>query len=495
MRLDLSQYNQRLFQGKEAACKAVPFMQRSIRPMIFTPTNEVDTMAVDKYGRGYLNPSFAALCNPKELGYGIVHERLHCELLHAYRREILHPICTKEQALICNIAADMCIQQMLAEETMLPNAAILEPKDIVRVEDFQKLYPNAGFVRNLTMEQYVGILTRVRKQDEEEKQRQPQTPQDSDDGEDTENNAEDGSSEPKEADDASGSGNCHPGKSSKGAKSGSGESGESTEDSDWPSLPKSGLCSPKDTGSNCGGETKDYELPVTLADLAKHDAQQKELAQELQAQEDNYSTNIGKIAGCVRQSLAIKFGAGKDPFAILASVVRTATSSNKGATSRTFKKPSRLILPNDGKLRGRTRSLPNCTVVVDTSGSMQSWNAQDEALTVIAKAIRHLRSPRIICADTEMQASKRYSAFKQFEWVGGGGTDMGVAVTDAYKADKPSVIVLITDGLTPWPEKLGCKLIIALVGNKLSASNRKDVPKWARVVDCQTDKSTNRRDR
>ena len=477
MRLDLSSYNQRLFQGKEAACKAVPFMQRSIRPMLFTPTNEVDTMAVDKYGRGYLNPSFAALCNPKELGYGIVHERLHCELLHAYRREILHPICTKEQALICNIAADMCIQQMLFEETMLPNAAILEPKDIVRVEDFQKLYPKAGFLTNLTMEQYVQILTKARKQDEEEKQRQPQTPQDGG-GDKAEDNAEDGSSEPTESDDGSGSG-----------------SGESTEDSDWPSLPKSGLCSPNDTGSNCGGEAKDYELPVTLADLARHDAQQKELAQELQAQEDNYSTNIGKIAGQVRQSLAIKFGAGKDPFAILASVVRTATSSNKGATSRTFKKPSRLILPNDGKLRGRTRSLPNCTVVVDTSGSMLSWNAQDEALTVIAKAIRHLRSPRIICADTEMQASKRYSAFKQFEWVGGGGTDMGVAVTDAYKADKPSVIVLITDGLTPWPEKLGCKLIIALVGNKLSASNRKDVPKWARVVDCQTDKSTNRRDR
>ena len=495
MRLDLSQYNQRLFQGKEAACKAVPFMQKTLRPMVFTPTNEVDTMAVDKYGRGYLNPSFAALCNPKELGYGIVHERLHCELLHAYRREILHPICTKEQALICNIAADMCIQQMLFDETQHAKAAIQEPAGLVRVEDFQKLYPNAGFVRNLTMEQYVGILTRVRKQDEEEKQRQPQTPQDCDDGDNAESDEGNGSAEPREADDGSGSGDCQPGKSSKSSKSGSGESGESTEDSDWPSLPKSGLCSPNDTGSNCGGETKDYELPVTLADLARHDAQQKELAQELQSQQDNYSTNIGKIAGNVRQSLAIKFGTGKDPFAILASVVRTATSSNKGATSRTYRKPSRLILPNDGKLRGRTHSLPNCTVVVDTSGSMQSWNAQDEALSVIAKAIRHLRSPRIICADTEMQASKRYSAFKQFEWVGGGGTDMGAAVTDAYKADRPSVIVLITDGLTPWPEKLGCKLIIALVGNKLSASNRNDVPKWARVVDCQTDKSTNRRDR
>ena len=57
---------------------------------------------------------------------------------------------------------------------------------------------------------------------------------------------------------------------------------------------------------------------------------------------------------------------------------------------------------------------------------------------------------------------------------GGGGTDMGVGIMQAMES-KPDVIIVITDGLTPWPANPGVPVIVCLFEDR-------DVPSWARKV-------------
>ena len=65
---------------------------------------------------------------------------------------------------------------------------------------------------------------------------------------------------------------------------------------------------------------------------------------------------------------------------------------------------------------------------------------------------------------------------------GGGGTDMRVGIECAMNDDKfpPSIIVVMTDGYTPWPDLAldrGATLIVCLVGDH--SADLMSVPSWA----------------
>ena len=68
---------------------------------------------------------------------------------------------------------------------------------------------------------------------------------------------------------------------------------------------------------------------------------------------------------------------------------------------------------------------------------------------------------------------------------GGGGTDMRVGIRAAHQQrPRPDVIVVFTDGHTPWPDAPppGSAMIAALLGR-----DRRDLPPtpaWATRVEC-----------
>jgi predicted metal-dependent peptidase len=61
--------------------------------------------------------------------------------------------------------------------------------------------------------------------------------------------------------------------------------------------------------------------------------------------------------------------------------------------------------------------------------------------------------------------------------LGGGGTDMGVGIAAALELKpKPDLVLVLTDGHTPWPKAPRAKVIVGL----LDPLGR--VPDWATTV-------------
>jgi len=74
---------------------------------------------------------------------------------------------------------------------------------------------------------------------------------------------------------------------------------------------------------------------------------------------------------------------------------------------------------------------------------------------------------------------------RQINLVGGGGTDMGAGLVAAAKLrPRPSVIVILTDGMTPWPLEApkGMQVVVGLIGNRVQGGRTWPAPQWARVV-------------
>lgn len=169
---------------------------------------------------------------------------------------------------------------------------------------------------------------------------------------------------------------------------------------------------------------------------------------------------------------------------VLRSIVRRALCDASGRVQFTYKKPSRrsgggLIFPT---MRGpRIR----VSIVVDTSGSMSRADlsaALSEIRGVLKSAGVSGDRVTVITCDAESGAAQRISRVEDVQLVGGGGTDMRVGIDAAEKSRPDShVILTITDGLTPWPDKpTKARLVCVIVGDDSGAAS--DTPDWALTV-------------
>ncbi|MGW4821900.1 vWA domain-containing protein [Streptomyces sp. NPDC004227] len=154
----------------------------------------------------------------------------------------------------------------------------------------------------------------------------------------------------------------------------------------------------------------------------------------------------------------------------LSGAVREAAAWAGGAVDYTYRRPSRrtpalrgVVLPS---LR---RPLPRVAVVVDTSGSMGDAELA-AALGEVTGVLREVgvRGNRVtvLACDADVHAVSRVTAAEQISLGGGGGTDMRVGIAAALAArDRPTIVVVLTDGFTPWPDEIpSCRLIAALIG-------------------------------
>jgi predicted metal-dependent peptidase len=94
-------------------------------------------------------------------------------------------------------------------------------------------------------------------------------------------------------------------------------------------------------------------------------------------------------------------------------------------------------------------------------------------------------SVEVLAVDADVQGSSRVTRAARARLAGGGGTDMRVGVTAALsRRPRPDVIVVLTDGWTPWPDSppAGVVVIAGLLGR--SVAELPPTPSWLVRVEC-----------
>lgn len=422
----------------------MPYLSHVLSSMRTYIGHEVPTMAVDDIGRLYVNEDWVQKFTPKQVAYVLLHEVLHVVLSHARRRKAVIPNPNEETAYYWNVAADLCIQQMLAR-----HHAAYEPESGIKIEGSIEGVPFLsipGLKRGMTTEAYFSVLMSYFGN-------KPKVPQ-----------PQGGGVLPVPRNDGDGG-------------SGDTQAGNPGDQDAEQGEPQA--LDPKHAGSGSDGIKRPYEKPSKLAEQAMMESKLREVEVKAEQQE---ASSPGTVPGELRESLKARLHPQPDPFDQLRSVVARSVASPLGADEHTYRRLNRRQPLNAARLRGVVRFAPECSVILDTSGSMCDDSTQARALSAVAQGLRKVQRPRIVQFDTRVTDAKRLSSMKHFEWCGGGGTDMAEAIEQEDREQKPDAIVLITDSETGWPDKKPKARVIVAVCRKSPWEKR--IPAWAKVVRC-----------
>ncbi|MBV9329119.1 MAG: hypothetical protein JO352_35900 [Chloroflexi bacterium] len=240
-------------------------------------------------------------------------------------------------------------------------------------------------------------------------------------------------------------------------------------------------------GSGAGGPVASWELAAddqTAPGLGHADANLTRRRVAQAAREYAASHSRGTLpAGWQRWAEATLAGPQVPWRKVLASAVRRAIAHAAGCGDYTYKRPGRRRIPRV-VTPAMQRPLLTVVVVVDTSGSM-GQSELDSAIAEIQGVIRAAglapQGVLVLACDAEVGDATRVRRANEVRLVGGGGTDMRVGIAAAEAArPRPDVLVVLTDGYTPWPERRGrAHLVIAIIGDPSAARN---TPDWATTV-------------
>jgi predicted metal-dependent peptidase len=174
----------------------------------------------------------------------------------------------------------------------------------------------------------------------------------------------------------------------------------------------------------------------------------------------------------------------------LGSLVRRSAAQVSGRVDYSYRRRSRRAAALSGVvLPGFVRPVPEVAVVVDTSASMDAADlgrCLAEVEDIIAAAGLRARRVAVLSVDTDVQSAGRVGRAGQVRLQGGGGTDMGAGIAAAASLrPRPQVVVVLTDGETPWPSgpPAGTTVIVGLIMRAGAGGCRRDPPPpWARTV-------------
>lgn len=438
------------------AFKFFPYLSSYVYALQPVERRGMGTMAIDKYGRLYYDPEFCERQTMEGGAYVVIHEAMHLILRHCHRIErILGPKPSPQDMYDMNIAADLVVWQAME------GVAKHMPQGGVNLPEARKKYP--GVQPNMTMEEYFSVIKRHRQ--EEPKQPEPESGK----GEDQEQDKGDQGGMPG---DPGGDGKPEQKKDepSKG-EGGKGEGDQEIITDGW---------EPVGGGSAADGQSRDYEeAPDPNWEAFQEDELLERVEQKIEEFEDNPQLQNGCMAGphvpdCLKVAIKEKLRPTPDPWSRLAAAVGMAASKPVGMPDSTYRKFSRRqsAVP-DTRLKAVHKLTPKAAVVLDTSGSMCDGETQAKALNVIAQGLRAVGQFPVVAGDTRARSSKQVQHLKQVTWDGGGGTDMTIVLEAADKKYRPDVIVLVTDGYTPWPsQRTRYRLVVACTTDA-------HVPEWA----------------
>lgn len=195
-----------------------------------------------------------------------------------------------------------------------------------------------------------------------------------------------------------------------------------------------------------GGMGQDL-LPPESGDAGQSEADISDIRQRV-AQ----AANVARMAGKMSVGLAKLVDEVLNPKVRWQDLLRDyATRANKDDESwtRRNRRFGNVYLPARYSER-----MGEIIVIGDTSGSIgqEELNQVGAEVRAIAEQMRP-ECIRVLWADTEVAGEQIFEVGEEitFDPKGGGGTDMRVPLDYATRYD-PEVVVLITDGYTPWPD-------------------------------------------
>lgn len=180
----------------------------------------------------------------------------------------------------------------------------------------------------------------------------------------------------------------------------------------------------------------------------------------------------------------------------LAAEIRRGVASRRGAVDYSYSRPSRraAALQLTGSQGHGFVVLPslrdpsiNVAVVCDTSASVDD-TLLGAVLVEVEGLLRSVGIGRVdvLSCDHAVQAVATVRRIEDVELFGGGGTDMALGLAAAHaRRPRPSVIVVLTDGFTPWPPtapERSCVIVGLLGADPASGLRPADPPVWARTV-------------
>ena len=251
-----------------------------------------------------------------------------------------------------------------------------------------------------------------------------------------------------------------------------------------------------DCGSIIGGEARDYEISRGDSDNPAIKSDQQDVIRDQVAQEilkHAYAKGIGSIPGELLRWAQELLEPTIDWRKALAGAFRTSLATVLGRRDYVYTRPSRrqsamrignheIILPSM-----RKPAPPAIAIIVDTSGSI----GNDEITLFlsevdgIVKANGISQGVTVIPCDAdigEIQKLRSRGAITTLKLTGGGGTDMGIGIDAAGKLrPTPKIVIVLTDGFTPWPTSLpkGVETLIVCLTAEESLST---TPNWAKTI-------------
>jgi len=247
-----------------------------------------------------------------------------------------------------------------------------------------------------------------------------------------------------------------------------------------------------DCGSGCDGIDRPWDGEGATCGLNDRDGEFLRLgvASELQRSEGLEPGTVA--AGWLRWAERI-LPSRTDWRRVLAAEVQVGVVRVAGMVDYSYRRPSRraestpsVIMPT------LDRPVPDVAIVCDTSGSMTGdllAQVLAEVESLLLRVGLRGTNVRVLSCDAQVHSVKRVSRASQVELLGGGGTDMGAGITQALALrPRPSIIVVLTDGFTPWPAEAprGAKVVVGIIEGRRGIGpwmhRGPAPPSWARVV-------------
>ena len=460
-----------------------------------TPVERVGlgTMAVDKYGRMYYDPAWCETLSVEQGGYVVMHEAMHLILRHCHRApKIVGDNPSPQESRDLNIAMDIVVWEML--EAIKDKC----PEGGVTFDKAKEQWPEIE--RNMTIEMLYHIINDSRRKPEppppikgddfgfKGDENPPPPPGDDEEsgdqpGEqegDKEGGEKDGDGDTKsDGSDQEGDGKGR-GKSDQGESKGkSSGDGESVEDDGFKLI---------GDGSAADGQPRDYEEePDPNWDAFREDRLLEVVEEKIEEYEQDrqWGGGRGTVPAEIKRVIKNKLRPQPNPWDQLRSTVARCAANHRGSPDYTYRRINRrqAAVPDMPRLKGVQKYMPKAVVIVDTSGSMTAGCLR-KAIGVIKDGLRAIGEVPVITCDARIgQDMTVRSIPEDFQFVGGGGTDMRVPLAYSEEEYAPDVTILVTDTYTPWPDKpLKGQLIVA-------ATQDGRVPEWATKVRIPDDPS------
>lgn len=492
----------KLASGRILAMGSHPYLSKALLALTPVMREGLGTFAVDKRWRLYYDPKMCLEWTPQEIAAVWLHECGHVLRGHQKRFEELGESQNAEQ---WNHAADAAINTDLQDDkVLLPN-----PERRFYAQSNQ-LYPQ--WRKGMTTEEMYEIAKSQKGSDappKPEASSDTKTEKDgpsSEDEQSTDNSNDAPSSQgerdeesEQESEQGSSSSESDQGDSDDiDSSSSSSSSGSESEENDETQGEGNGEGSDSlgtDCGSGATGGTRDYEEEST--DDGSLDEFDRELIREEVARDIMDAQNAGKVPGGWVREAADILDPKVDWRQEMRAWMRKAVAYIAGQTDYSYKRPSRRY-PSSKIIMPSMRALkpPTVRIVLDTSGSMTPellGQSLSEISDIVHQVTQQAGEPiEVVNCDAGSHTIQVIQDIQAFEIVGGGGTDMRVGIEAAAQAHPtPDVILTVTDGYTPWPNKpslyapraMYIALIVSPEKRRYSSSPAKNVPEWMYAIE------------